>query len=470
MGPMSPRSWLVRRERTATRRRVAALSALGALVAGALSLSALAGASGDTSWTVYHGNPQSSGVSTALSSVSLSHRAWTSPALSGEIYGEPLVAGNDVYVATENDVVAALSATTGRVLWSRHLATAVPSSDLPCGDIAPSVGITGTPVIDLARSEIFVVADELVGGAPEHFLVGLSTTNGALKLRVRVDPPGADPAALLQRTGLTLDRGSVVFAMGGNYGDCAAYRGRVISVGEGGAPRRIFSVDAAAGDSQGAIWMGGAAPVVDAEGNVWVSTGNGSVHTTGQAFDDSDAVLELSSTLRLKQYFAPSDWAANNAADLDMTTAPVLLGDGQVVLAGKSRIAYLLRASHLGGIGHQETSLGNLCSQDIDGGAVVNGSMVYLPCLSGPVAIQVGSSPPSLRLVWSASVGGGPPLLAAGSLWTIGQNGVLYALNPANGQVREQANVGELANHFPTPSVGDGLLLVPTENRVVAFR
>ena len=55
-----------------------------------------------------------------------------------------------------------------------------------------------------------------------------------------VDPAGVDTAALLQRTGLTLDDGQVVFGMGGNYGDCAAYRGRLIAVPEtGGTPTDV---------------------------------------------------------------------------------------------------------------------------------------------------------------------------------------------------------------------------------------
>ena len=41
--------------------------------------------------------------------------------------------------------------TRGALLWARHLATPVPASSLPCGDIAPTVGITSTPVIDPAR-------------------------------------------------------------------------------------------------------------------------------------------------------------------------------------------------------------------------------------------------------------------------------------------------------------------------------
>jgi len=54
-------------------------------------------------------------------------------------------------------------------------------------------------------------------------------------------------------------------------------------------------------------------------------------------------------------------------------------------------------------------------------------------------------------------------------VWTIGQNGTLYGLSPATGTVRQQASIGAVANHFPTPSVGDGLLLAPSARHVVAF-
>jgi hypothetical protein len=64
---------------------------------------------GATSWTVYHGDAASTGVSSALKSVNTSKSAWTSPMLSGEIYGEPLVYSGDVFVATENDTVYALT-------------------------------------------------------------------------------------------------------------------------------------------------------------------------------------------------------------------------------------------------------------------------------------------------------------------------------------------------------------------------
>ncbi len=421
------------------------------------------------SWTVYHHDPQGSGVVTGVTSVDTASPAWTSAALDGSLYGEPLESSGRVLVATENNTVTALSSATGAVDWSTHLAAPVPSSSLPCGDIAPTVGITGTPVIDPVRGEIFVVADEEVDGRPAHTMVGLNTSTGVVEMTEDVDPPGSDTAALLQRTGLTLDSGRVVFGFGGNYGDCSNYRGWVVGVPEGGGTPVDFAVDSGSGESQGAVWMGGAAPAVDSGGGVWVGVGNGSVTTDHHAYDDSDSVLELSPSLQLEQYFAPSSWPSDNAHDLDLSMEPVLLADGQVLIAGKARIAYLLDGSHLGGIGGEQASLGSVCSDDVDGGSATVGATVFLPCLSGIVAVNVGATPPGLGLVWSSGRGGGPPIVAAGLVWTIGQDGTLYGLDPATGSVRQQAAIGAPANHFPTPSVGDGLLVAPSADRVVAF-
>jgi outer membrane protein assembly factor BamB len=441
----------------------------GASALAATSATTTPTAAAAPAWTVYHGTVAGTGVAASVSSVSLAKPAWTSTALDGQLYGEPLVSTGRVFVATEHDTVYALSAATGAVEWSRHVGTPVPSGSLPCGNISPEVGITGTPVIDESRAELFVVADQLVNGRPAHRLVGLDTATGKTELDQDVDPAGAAPSALLQRTGLTLDGGHVLFGYGGNYGDCAAYRGWVLSVPETGGTPAEFAVDSASGESKGAIWMGGAAPVIDAAGNVWVEAGNGSVTAGGHAYDHSDSVLELSASLSLLQYFAPSSWAADNASDLDLATAPALLADGQVVAAGKSRVVYLLNGSALGGIGGQEASLGSACGDDIDGGVAVVGTVVYLPCLSGTLAVQASGSPAALHSLWRAYVGGGPPIVAAGLVWTISRDGVLYGLNPTTGAVRQQTAVGAPANHFPTPSVGAGLFLVATADRVLAY-
>ena len=198
-----------------------AICAIGAASAGPATA---ASAPSGTSWTVYHGSAAGTGVAAPVTRVSTAARKWTSPTLDGQLYGEPLVWGGRVYVATQNDTVYALSAATGAKVWQAHVGTPVPASALPCGDIAPTVGITGTPVIDPARGEIFALADEMVNGKPAHILVGLNAATGQREMTQDVDPPGVDTAALLQRTGLNLTAGQVVLAMGGNFGDCAAYR------------------------------------------------------------------------------------------------------------------------------------------------------------------------------------------------------------------------------------------------------
>jgi polyvinyl alcohol dehydrogenase (cytochrome) len=419
---------------------------------------------------VYHDDPAGRGVAAGVGSVDTAARAWTSPQLDGQLFGEPLVFGNRVYVATQNDTVYALSAATGAIAWSARLGTPVPSALLPCSNINPTVGITGTPAIDRARREIFVVADELKNGRPAHLLAGLNTATGQLELSQDVDPPGQAPANILQRTGLTLDDGRVFFGFGGNAEDCGTYRGRLVSVPESGGTPRFFTVAAGPGESEGGIWMGGAAPAVDANGNLWVTTGNGSVSPYRHAYDNSDGLLEFSPSLRLLQFFAPADWPVNNADDLDMPVEPVLLPDGQVILAGKSSIVYLLNGRHLGGIGKQQAQLGPVCGSNIDGGSADPGMTVYLPCLSGIIAVQATSSPPALHLLWSSGVGRGPPIVAGGLVWTIGQTGRLYGLDPGTGKIRQQAAIGTPANHFPTPGIGAGLMLAASARNVIAFR
>jgi hypothetical protein len=414
------------------------------------------------SWTVYHGNPLGTGADPSGVTFSPPNFAWKSPVLDGQVYGEPLEATGRVFVATENDTIYALAANTGTILWSTNLGTPVPSNpgqDLPCGDIMPTVGITGTPVVDVARGEIFAVADVLSNGAPTHILVGLNIYNGSSLLARTVDPPGQDPAAILQRTGLNLSDGNVVFGYGGNDGDCSTYSGWVYSVPEGGVPPGYYQAVPIGHD--GAVWMGGAAPEVDAAGNIWVATGNGS---SSNPYDYSDSVLELSPGLIRTQYFAPTTWSYDNAHDLDLgSSSPALLSNGTVLQVGKSSTAYLLNQADLGGI-YAAPHI-SACGSDSDGGDAISGTVVYVPCGSGLQAIQ--TSP--LGAQWQTTSGAhGPPITAGGLVWSIGGSS-LYGLNPVNGSKVQQVSVGSQANHFPTPSVGDGLLLAPSTDQVVAF-
>src|ERR1035437_3880394 len=145
-------------------------------------------------WPVYHGNPARTGLATSFPSLGSGlTQAW-STALDGAVYGEPLGVAGRVIVATENDTVYSLDPTTGSVTWHRHLGTPVALSSLPCGDIDP-LGITSTPVYDLASGSVFVVA-EVTG--PAHTLFALDAATGAVRWSRSVDLAGHDPTTTQQ--------------------------------------------------------------------------------------------------------------------------------------------------------------------------------------------------------------------------------------------------------------------------------
>jgi outer membrane protein assembly factor BamB len=430
-------------------------------------------------WTTYHANAEATGLDPTRTTLLPSRRAWASPALDGQLYGEPLVADGRVVAATENDTVYAMAARTGRILWSRHLGRPVPSSDLPCGDISPEVGITGTPVIDLTRDEIFVDADTLIRGPSasggveaSHRLFGLNLFTGKVELNQRAMPDaGEDQLAQLQRPGLALDDGLVVIAYGQNAGDCPGpngpAHGYVVSIPEKGGALHSFQIGS--GRDRGAVWMGGSPPVIDPHGNVYVASADGYDLGAGQPYDDSDAVLELSPTMQLESIFYPDDWQKLSADDLDLGTGDPALVDGFVFQVGKTDIGYLLRQGHLGGEDGQVASL-SVCSGDPDGGHALNGSVVYIPCPNGVTAVKVSTKPPYLRQLWTDNDGAhSGPIIADGLVWTIGGDDAVHGLNPANGKEVVSIPFGDYANHFPTPSVGDGLLLLPGTDQVFAF-
>jgi len=81
--------------------------------------------------------------------------------ISGNVYAQPLYIeggpnGPMIVAVTESNNVYALNATTGAVIWQLNLGPAV-TSGLQCGNISP-LGITATPVVDLASRSLFLDA------------------------------------------------------------------------------------------------------------------------------------------------------------------------------------------------------------------------------------------------------------------------------------------------------------------------
>ena len=427
----------------------------------------------DSSWTTFDQNGLRTGVDASGDSFSPATPAWTSPVLDGSLYGQPLVAGGRVFAATENDTVYALGADSGSVLWSTHLGAPFDPANFPggiCGNIHPTVGITSTPVIDPARGEIFVVAAEQAGSEAAHHLVGLDLYTGGVVLDEVIDPASVtSPAHELQRASLALADGRVIVGFGGNAGDCEPYHGLVVSAPEAGGPASVFTVADAPGDSQGAVWMGGAAPTVDGQGNVWVATGNSAYTSGSPPYDNSDGVLKLGPTATLLDAFAPSSWLSDNATDADLgSTTPTLLPNGLVFEVGKARTAYVLRQSSLGGVGGQVASSPGFCGSEAFGGSADLNGTLFVPCGDGLRAVQPTASAPTA--LWRAASGvHGSPIVAGGLVWSI-SSGTLYALDASNGATVQQFAIGSSPSSFPSPAAADGLVIAPSANQLHAIR
>jgi outer membrane protein assembly factor BamB len=378
--------------------------------------------------------------------------------LDGAVYGQPLLAGNRVIAATENDTIYALNASTGQVSWRTHIGTPVPLADLPCGDIDP-LGITGTPVYDPGNGLVYAVAET---AGYHHVLVGVSVTSGAITVERDIPAPDGQPRYDQQRPALTLEDGRIYVAFGGLYGDCGPYRGSVVGVPVSGSGALVSYLVPTA--REGAIW-GTAGPVAGPGGTLYVSVGNGSVTST--SFDGTDSVTALSPALRRVGIFAPSSWYADSQNDLDLgSTEPALLASGMLVALGKSGTAYLVSSAQLGGVGGQ-VAQASVCPAY--GAAAVQGSTVYEPCEQGGMA-AISTAGDKLRVLWRGPASAwGSPVVGGGAVWvTDWSAGTLYELNPATGATRASLSLGTSLPHFASLSMTGSHAYLGTSQGVVA--
>ena len=418
-------------------------------VAHAAVLSGPGAAAPAADWPVYHQNPGRTGEYPTFPTFAGPLAAGWSTALDGAVYAEPLVVNGTAFAATEGDSVYAIDPGSGAILWRRNLGTPVPLSTLPCGNIDP-LGITGTPAYDPVTGSIFAVA-EVTG--PQHILFALDPATGTVRWSRVVDLAGDDPRTHQQRPALAVANGYVYIGFGGLAGDCGQYVGEEVGVPASGVGATIsYTVPTS---REGAIWSTGG-PVIDAAGNLYVSVGNGASTTT---YDGTDSVLELSPTLQLLSFFAPSTWAADNAGDADLgSLSPVLVPGGWVFIAGKSGTGYVLHQGSLGGIGGQVSSA-TVCTGF--GGAAQSGGTIYVPCSGSLREVQVGTNG-SLTPGWQSAAAGGPPVIGGGAVWSVNTSaGSLVALDPATGATLGSIAVGAVP-HFVSPTLWQDRVLVGT--------
>lgn len=418
------------------------------------------GSGTDGNWTTYHGNNSLIGGDELTGAISSVAQMWTAPtSVEGQVYAEPLVCGDTVFVATEEDWVYAVNATDGAIRWQTNLGTPVPGSALPCGDINPS-GITSTPVIDVATNTLYVVA-YLDLSPLQHVLFGLDVTNGSVTYRVGVNPPLPNPDTEQQRGALALADGMVYIPYGGLFGDCGTYHGWVIGVPTNGSTATInYQVPSV---NQGGIW-GASGPAVAANGDLFVTTGNSASTTT---FDFGDSVIELSPTLQELQYFAPTNWAYLNGHDVDLgSMGPIVLPNGDVFQAGKEGVGDLLSGADLGGVGGQIYNE-SICAGAYGGAARV-GNALLIPCTNGVVKLIVEAT--NFSIAWTtANFDAGSPIVTGDVVWAANiSTGELMGFNFSTGQPMFSFPLGSV-DHFITPAAAPGALFVAAGDELYAF-
>ncbi len=405
-------------------------------------------------WTTYHRDNTRAGYLANMPNPQHLTSSWNTK-LDGAVYGEPLVVGGHLLVATENDTLYALSAQTGQIIWHTNVGTPVVQAVLPCGDIFP-LGITGTPVYDPATGLVFAVA-EITG--PAHVLVGVDAMTGQVKVRRVVDPQGIEVAPHQQRAALALSGNRVYIAYGGLDGDCGNYHGWVVaSQTDGNGPLLSYEVPT---PREGGIWAP-SGPAINAAGQLFVAVGNGA--TTQGNWDHSDSVLRLSPTLKLEDGFAPQNWQQENAQDADLgSTGPLLLPNNLIYADGKSGLGYLLHANALGGVNGQAQVL-TVCHSF--GGAATMGSQIYVPCTSGLRQLLLNSQG-QLTLGWQASSQiTGSPVIGGQTVYSL-SGSTLYALDSSTGNTRATVEVGQVSR-FATPTLFNNRVFVGTLDGVTA--
>jgi hypothetical protein len=281
----------------------------------------------------------------------------------GQVYAQPLYVSsltipgkgvhNALYIATQHDTVYACDADDGGVLWQISLLKAgeTPSDPRGCSQITPEIGITATPVIDRnAGPNGTIYVAPMSKDASGHYFQRLH----ALDLATGAERPGSpidvsatysgsganssggnvffDPKQYKERPGLVLCNG-IIYTTWSSHCDIDPYTSFIIGYDETTlAQSRV--IDLVPNGSEGSIWAAGAAPAVDAGGNMFALTGNGTFETSLDAngfpnqSDFGNCFVKISTannTLRVADYWTMFNTVAESNIDED-------LGSGGVVL------------------------------------------------------------------------------------------------------------------------------------------
>ena len=430
--------------------------------------------------------------------------------LDGPIWGQPLymngisVGGkvrNVVYVTTSNDSVYALDADTGTELWKKSFlssgVTAVAGTSLK---ISTQIGILSTPVIDPVKQALFVVAETSESNATyfPHRLHTLSLITGAdLITPELISDADLQPIQKFQRPGLLLANGMVYVAFG-SIEDRAPFHGLLFAFDENTLEQKVVWNVTPTG-SEGGLWMSGSAPMADSEGNIYVSTGNGSAGSN----NFGESIVKLSPSLQELDYFTPYNFSSYDTADLDMGSGSLILVPDQngpypheIIACGKPTPIYVINRDAFGGRGTTSDNIIQRLDHQIGGTGSVRDS--GQPCYNSPGMWQenvyfapnddvlkmfvlnpntgmLGASPAS-KGTFTYSWPGADPVISAngnttGIVWAIDiSSGTLHASDATDVSkaLYTSANFGSPTRWVP-PTVVNGHVYVTASGRIIAY-
>jgi outer membrane protein assembly factor BamB len=295
----------------------------------------------------------------------------------GQVYAQPLVFGQTLLAATEDNWIYGIDPKSGAIQWSRNVGNPWNSADIGCTDLEPHVGITGTPVIDPATNIAYFFSKTYASGSSgpavwKMHAVDLANGEEQPGFPKQISGeaqnlPGVEfnPTQQLQRPALLLMNG-VVYAAFGSHCDIQPYEGWIVGVSTAGQIKTMW----ATASSGSAIWQAGGGLISDREGQILFTTGNGPSPPPGRGDSPPEGELGESvvrvavqpdGTLKATDFFSPFENTRFSDEDLDLGSgAPIALPSPYfgtkaiphlMVEVGKPGIIYLLNRDDLGGMG-----------------------------------------------------------------------------------------------------------------------
>ena len=474
-------------------------------------------------------DPNEAALSPANVSASDFGQLFSTP-VDGQVYAQPVVVGNTLVTATENNKVYGMNKVTGAINWTRDLGPAWPASAIGCGDLVPNIGVTSTPVYDPASGTIYLTSKVNDGpdvNNPHWYMHALDVATGAERAGWPVtitgtptNSPGKpfNPKTAMQRPGLLLMNG-VVYAGFASHCDYGPYVGYVVGVKTSTATvSTLWSTVAGSANGESGIWQSGGGLVSDGPGRIIFTTGNGSSPAPGPGTTGTklgEAVVRLAvgtdGSLTAADFFSPANNTGLNTNDTDFGSgAPLAIPDGfgttahphLLVQIGKDGRLFLLDRDNLGGTAQGPGGTDAVVSQSgpfhgvwghpafwggsggyvytVENGSYLRAFTITKNAAGTPVLVSAGNSSESFGYT-----SGSPVVTSAGTtpgsalVWVeflpgpSGANAQLRAYDavPQNGvmKLRYSAPIGTAAK-FASPATDGGRVYVGTrDGHVIGF-